>query len=145
MFLIFFGVTCPFWLPLLFLFFFCHQVVYLIHLVFIWTRESNSRPRTMAQTVSPWCSPLDHGASPMYIYSLFSVLGSVRWVEPIQSNTWSGSRRWALLALQITSGFNFTNILRAAFSYKSFARSFFVLTFKVWTFFDARIFAQMRS
>ncbi len=31
---------------------------------FRWTRELNSRPRTMAQTVSPWCSPLDHWASP---------------------------------------------------------------------------------
>jgi hypothetical protein len=31
---IFFGVTCPFWLSLLFSFFFCHQVVHLIHLVF---------------------------------------------------------------------------------------------------------------
>jgi hypothetical protein len=60
----FFGVTCPFWLSLLFLFFFCHQVVHLIHLVFRWTRELNTRPRTMPQTVSPWCSPLDQGASP---------------------------------------------------------------------------------
>jgi hypothetical protein len=59
----FFGVTCPFWLSLLFLFF-CHQVVHLIHLVFRWTREWNPRLRTMAQTVSPRCSPLDQGASP---------------------------------------------------------------------------------
>ncbi len=63
----FFGVTCPFWLSLLFLFFFCHQVVHLIHLVFGWTRELNTHPRTMAQTVSPWCSPLDQGASPTFI------------------------------------------------------------------------------
>ncbi len=35
----------------------------LIHLVFRRTRESNSHPRTMAQTVSPRCSPLDQGAS----------------------------------------------------------------------------------
>jgi hypothetical protein len=57
----FFGVTCPFWLSLLFSFFFCHQVVHLIHLVFRRTRELNPRPRTMVQTVSP--SPLDQGAS----------------------------------------------------------------------------------
>ncbi len=61
---IFFGVTCPFWLSLLFSFFFCHQVIHLIHLVFRWTWESNPHPTTMAQTVSPWCSPLDQGASP---------------------------------------------------------------------------------
>ncbi len=63
----FFGVTCHIWLSficLLYLFFFCHQVVHLIHLVFRWTRELNPRPRTMAQTVSPWYSPLDQGASP---------------------------------------------------------------------------------
>jgi hypothetical protein len=29
----------------------------------------------------------------------------------------------------LTSGLNFTNILRAAFSYESFAQSFFILTF----------------
>jgi hypothetical protein len=34
---------------------FCHQVVCLIHLVFRQTRELNSRQRTMAQTVSPYC------------------------------------------------------------------------------------------
>ncbi len=56
-------VTCPFWLSLLFSLFICHQVVHLIHLVFRWTRELNPRPRTMAQTVSPWHSPLDQGAS----------------------------------------------------------------------------------
>ncbi len=62
---LFFGVTCcPYWLSLLFSFFFCHQVVHLIHLVFRWTWELNPRPRTMAQTVSPWRSPLDQGASP---------------------------------------------------------------------------------
>ncbi len=43
---------------------FCHQVVYFIHLVYRQTRELNSRPRTMAQIVSPRCSPLDQGASP---------------------------------------------------------------------------------
>ncbi len=32
------------------------------------------------------------------------------------------------------AGVNFTNIIRAAFSYESFARSFFVLRFKVCTF-----------
>ncbi len=37
----------------------------LIHLVFRQTRESNPHPRTMAQTVSPRCSPLDLGASPI--------------------------------------------------------------------------------
>jgi hypothetical protein len=58
-----------FWcdLPLLAVFIifvlFCHQVVCLIHLVFRQTRELNSRPRTMAQTVSPRRSPLDQGAS----------------------------------------------------------------------------------
>ncbi len=37
------------------------------HLVFRWTRELNPRPRTMAQTASPWRSPLDQGASPVAI------------------------------------------------------------------------------
>ncbi len=44
---------------------FCHQVVHLIHLVFRPTRELNSRPMTMAQTVGPRRSPLDQGASPI--------------------------------------------------------------------------------
>jgi hypothetical protein len=65
------------WLaPFVFIIFviFCHQVVHLIHLVFRWTQESNSHPRTMAQTVSPQCSPLDQGAS-INVW-LFSVCGS---------------------------------------------------------------------
>ncbi len=41
---------------------FCHHYG-LIHLVFRQIQELNSRPRTMAQTVSPQCSPLDQGAS----------------------------------------------------------------------------------
>ncbi len=60
----FLKISCPFWLSLLFSFFFCHQEVHLIHLVFRWTRELNPHSRTMAQTVSPWRSPLDQGASP---------------------------------------------------------------------------------
>ncbi len=63
----FFGVTCPFWLSLLFLCFFYHRVVHDIHLVFRWTQELNPRPRTMAQTVSPWRSPLDQGTSQMIL------------------------------------------------------------------------------
>ncbi len=43
---------------------FCLQVVHFIHLVFGQTGESNSHPRTMAQTVSPWRLPLDQGPSP---------------------------------------------------------------------------------
>jgi hypothetical protein len=39
---------------------------------------------------------------------------------------------------------NFTNILRVAFSDKSFARSFFVLAEKVKLFIGPRILAQMR-
>ncbi len=62
-FIFFLGVTCPFWLSLLFSFF-CHQVVLLIHIVFRWTQELNSLPGTMAQTLSPQRSPLDQGASP---------------------------------------------------------------------------------
>ncbi len=42
--------------------------VLLIHLVFRWTRESNSHPRTMAQTVNPQHLPLDQGASPDLIF-----------------------------------------------------------------------------
>ncbi len=68
----FFGVTCPFWLSLLLSLFFCHQVVHLIHLVFRWTRELNSRLRTMAQTVSPRCLPIDHGASLPFKHCTFS-------------------------------------------------------------------------
>jgi hypothetical protein len=40
-------------------------------------------------------------------------------------------------------GVNFTNILRAAFLYKSFAPSFFVLAVKVKLFIGTRILAQM--
>ncbi len=41
-------------------------------------------------------------------------------------------------------GVNFTNILCAAFSYESFARSFFVLEVKVKLFIGARKLAQLR-
>ncbi len=58
---------CLYYFP----FFFCHQVVHLIHLVFRWTRELNPRPRTMAQTASPWRSPLDQGASPSALFISF--------------------------------------------------------------------------
>ncbi len=64
----FFNFWCD--LPLLTVFiifiFFCHHVVCFIHLVFRQTQELNSCPRTMVQTVSPKCSPLDQGASPSY-------------------------------------------------------------------------------
>ncbi len=53
---------------------FCHQVVRFIQLVFRQTQELNSRPRTMAQTVSSRRSPLDHGAS---LTSLKAVLQKV--------------------------------------------------------------------
>jgi hypothetical protein len=43
-----------------------------------------------------------------------------------------------------TLGVNLTNILRAAFSYKSFARSFFVHEVKVKLFIDSRKLAQLR-
>ncbi len=43
---------------------------------------------------------------------------------------------------RIRLGVNFTNILRAAFSYESFARSFSVLRFRVCTFFGVKISAQ---
>jgi hypothetical protein len=39
---------------------------------------------------------------------------------------------------------NFTNILRAAFLFESFARSYFVLAVKVKLFIGVRILAQMR-
>jgi hypothetical protein len=70
----FFGVTCPFWLSLLLWLFFCHQVVLLIHLVIRWALESNSCPRTMAQTVSPRHSPLDQGASDVKLILLIYTL-----------------------------------------------------------------------
>jgi hypothetical protein len=35
---------------------------------------------------------------------------------------------WADLESELLTGVNFTNILRAAFSYQSFLRSFFMLT-----------------
>ncbi len=47
-----------------------------------------------------------------------------------------------VFTLNRPAGVNFTNILRAAYSYESFARSFFVLNFKVCTFFGAKISAQ---
>jgi hypothetical protein len=45
----------------------------------------------------------------------------------------------------ITSGVNLTNILRASFSYESFAQSFFVLEVKVKLFIGTKKMAQMRS
>ncbi len=82
-------MTCPFWLSLLFAFFFCHQVVHLIHLVFRWTGELNQRPRTMAQTVSPWRSPLDQGASLIKIY--FFLFLCRKSVIILQWSTWWSS------------------------------------------------------
>ncbi len=58
-FLIFFGVACPICDPF-------------FHLVFRWSRDSNPRPRTMAQIVSPQRSPLDHGDSLSYKNTLFN-------------------------------------------------------------------------
>jgi hypothetical protein len=46
------------------------------------------------------------------------------------------------MTLKLTPGVNFINILRAAFSFKSFAQSFFVLAVKVKLFIGARILAQ---
>jgi hypothetical protein len=46
------------------IFFFCHQVSHLYHLVFRWSPDSNPRPRTMAQIVSLQHLPLDQGDSP---------------------------------------------------------------------------------
>ncbi len=45
----------------------------LIHLVFWQTREYSSRPRTMAQTVSPRRSLLDQGASSTHVLSLMTL------------------------------------------------------------------------
>jgi hypothetical protein len=43
-----------------------------------------------------------------------------------------------------TTGVNFINILRAAFLYKSFMRSYFVLEVKVKLFTGTRILVQLR-
>ncbi len=58
----------PFGCLYYFQYFFCHQVVHLIHLVFRQTQELNPRPRTMAQTMSSRRSPLDQGASPSFYF-----------------------------------------------------------------------------
>jgi hypothetical protein len=58
---------------IIFVSFFCHQVVHLFHLVFRQSQDSNPRPRTMARIVSPQRSPLDQGASPF----LHNLNGSV--------------------------------------------------------------------
>ncbi len=76
-------MTCPFWLSSLFSFF-CHQVVLCIHLVFMWTRELNSHPRTMAQTVSPPHLPLDQGASfPFLVF--FKAASKIKLLNQINS------------------------------------------------------------
>jgi hypothetical protein len=49
----------------------------------------------------------------------------------------------AKMLINSTPGVNFTNILRVAFSYESFERSFFVLAVKVQLFIGPRILAQM--
>ncbi len=57
-------------------------MVHLIHLVFKWTRELNSRRRSMAQTVTSQCSPLDHGASLMRL--IFNLL---TWLQKARDNS----------------------------------------------------------
>jgi hypothetical protein len=49
------------------------------------------------------------------------------------------------MKMQLPPEVNFTNILRAAFSYERFLQSFFVLEVKVTLFIDAKKMAQMRS
>ncbi len=65
---IFFWCDLPLLAVFIIIVLFCHQVVRFIHLVFRRTQELNSRPRTLAQTVSLWHSPLDQGASPTWMY-----------------------------------------------------------------------------
>jgi hypothetical protein len=67
---------------------FCHLVVHLIHLIFRWTLESNSCPRTMSKTVSPQHLPLDQGASP-HLASI-KVIGKTNWLNwPTCFVSWS--------------------------------------------------------
>jgi hypothetical protein len=56
-------------------------------------------------------------------------------ITVILSQNYRSSKFWS-------SWCNFTNIIRAAFSYESFARSFFVLRFKVCTFLRKNIGAK---
>jgi hypothetical protein len=65
----FFGVTCFFWLSLLF---FCFSAIKWYSLYASRTQGSNPRRRTMAQTVSPRCSPLDQGTSLIKNYIKFA-------------------------------------------------------------------------
>ncbi len=60
----FFWCDLPLLAVLIIFVLFCHQVVCLIHLVFRWTQELNSRPRTMVQTVSPLRS---NQVAPLYL------------------------------------------------------------------------------
>ena len=63
---------------IIFVSFFCHQVVHLFHLVFRQSQDSNPRPRTMARIVSPQRSPLDQGASLINSMLPLSILKSCR-------------------------------------------------------------------
>ncbi len=56
-----------------------------------------------------------------------------------------GRVKCEIVTQKITSKVNFTNILRAVFSYESFAQSFFVLEVKVKFFIGVRKLAQLRS
>ncbi len=71
---IFFWCDLPLLAVFIIFFLFCHQVVHFIHLVFRRTLELNSRPRTMARTVSPQRSPLDQGASLLNKFFLLCVI-----------------------------------------------------------------------
>jgi hypothetical protein len=51
----------------------------------------------------------------------------------------------AQMLIKSTLGVNFSNFLRAAYAYESFARSFFVLAVKVKLFICRRILAQLRQ
>ncbi len=91
-------MNCPLLAVFIIFIIFCHQVVYFIHLVFRQPRELNLCPLTMAQTVSPWRSPLDQGASlrPMMfgleIVNLGNIFGGWLCSKGHSNNTWHA--RW---------------------------------------------------
>jgi hypothetical protein len=70
-----------------------------------------------------------------------------KWVLEIQAESkWKKWDNWLGVTTFLRQlGVNFTNILRAPFSYVSFARSFFVLVVKVKLFICKRILAQLRQ
>ncbi len=71
---------------------------------------------------------------PQFMLKVASSVFRNRWPGQKQQRSPKVNELLSTEEIICTTGVNFTNIIRAAFSYESFAQSFFVLIFKVCTF-----------